>query len=80
MNGLEDARETPEEMALDFTCAMFETPQAVLKGARHMVCKYMFSVCANLSSLNTYFRIEVSDTDTVLIQPGMYRVLQLSIC
>ncbi|KAH7556846.1 hypothetical protein JRO89_XS11G0002600 [Xanthoceras sorbifolium] len=35
---LEDAKETPEEMALNFTCAMFETSQAVLKGARHMVC------------------------------------------
>ncbi|XVF24560.1 hypothetical protein REPUB_Repub13aG0138700 [Reevesia pubescens] len=33
---LEDAKETPEEMASNFTCAMFETPQAVLKGARHM--------------------------------------------
>ncbi|KAJ4826591.1 Transcription elongation factor spt6 [Turnera subulata] len=31
-----DAKETPEDMALNFTCAMFETPQAVLKGARHM--------------------------------------------
>lgn len=35
---LEDAKETPEEIALNFTCAMFETPEAVLKGARHMVC------------------------------------------
>lgn len=34
---LEDAKETPEEMALNFVCAMFENPQAVLKGARHMV-------------------------------------------
>ncbi|CAN8238192.1 unnamed protein product [Cochlearia groenlandica] len=33
---LEDAKETPEEMALNFVCAMFENPQAVLKGARHM--------------------------------------------
>ncbi|GAV89269.1 hypothetical protein CFOL_v3_32687 [Cephalotus follicularis] len=33
---LVDAKETPEEMASTFTCAMFETPQAVLKGARHM--------------------------------------------
>ncbi|KAI3852223.1 hypothetical protein MKX03_009474 [Papaver bracteatum] len=33
---LEDAKETPEEVALNFTCAMFEDPQAVLKGARHM--------------------------------------------
>ncbi|KHG09405.1 Transcription elongation factor SPT6 [Gossypium arboreum] len=33
---LEDAKETPEEIASNFTCAMFETPQAVLKGARHM--------------------------------------------
>ncbi|KAI8010100.1 hypothetical protein LOK49_LG06G01311 [Camellia lanceoleosa] len=36
MDELEDAKETPEEMPSNFTCAMFETPQAVLKGARHM--------------------------------------------
>ncbi|GFY84642.1 global transcription factor group B1 [Actinidia rufa] len=36
MDELEDAKETPEEMASNFTCAMFETPQDVLKGARHM--------------------------------------------
>ncbi|CAK9170436.1 unnamed protein product [Ilex paraguariensis] len=36
MDELEDAKETPEEMASNFTCAMFENPQAVLKGARHM--------------------------------------------
>ncbi|XWS65424.1 hypothetical protein CRYUN_Cryun05aG0111600 [Craigia yunnanensis] len=35
-NELEDAKETQEEMASNFTCAMFETPQAVLKGARYM--------------------------------------------
>ena len=34
---LEDAKETPEEKALNFVCAMFENPQAVLRGARHMV-------------------------------------------
>ncbi|KAL5977003.1 hypothetical protein ACLOJK_021341 [Asimina triloba] len=33
---LEDAKETPEEIAANFTCAMFESPQDVLKGARHM--------------------------------------------
>ncbi|KAK1386015.1 Transcription elongation factor spt6 [Heracleum sosnowskyi] len=33
---LEDAKETPEEMALNFTSAMFETPQIVLRDARHM--------------------------------------------
>ncbi|KAK9170565.1 hypothetical protein Syun_002705 [Stephania yunnanensis] len=33
---VEDAKETPEAIASNFTCAMFETPQAVLKGARHM--------------------------------------------
>ncbi|XP_048603156.1 transcription elongation factor SPT6 homolog isoform X3 [Brassica napus] len=33
---LEDAKETPEEKALNFVCAMFENPQAVLRGARHM--------------------------------------------
>ncbi|KAJ0797991.1 putative tex-like protein, HTH domain superfamily [Helianthus annuus] len=33
---LEDAKETPEEVASRFSCAMFENPQAVLRGARHM--------------------------------------------
>ncbi|XP_010528633.1 PREDICTED: transcription elongation factor SPT6 homolog [Tarenaya hassleriana] len=33
---LEDAKETPEDMASNFVCAMFENPLAVLKGARHM--------------------------------------------
>ncbi|XP_050203908.1 transcription elongation factor SPT6 homolog [Mercurialis annua] len=33
---VENAKETPEEMASNFTCVMFENPQAVLKGARHM--------------------------------------------
>lgn len=33
---LVDAKETPEEVASRFTCAMFENPQAVLRGARHM--------------------------------------------
>lgn len=37
MDELEDAKETPEELASNFTCAMFVTPQEVLKGARHMV-------------------------------------------
>ncbi|XVF82582.1 hypothetical protein PTKIN_Ptkin16aG0061200 [Pterospermum kingtungense] len=36
LGDLEDPKETPEEMASNFTCAMFETPPAVLKGARHM--------------------------------------------
>lgn len=39
MDEPEDAKETPEEMALNFPCAMpmFATPQKVLRGARHMV-------------------------------------------
>ncbi|KAK9725960.1 hypothetical protein RND81_05G180000 [Saponaria officinalis] len=32
----EDRKETPEEVASNFTCALFDTPQDVLKGARHM--------------------------------------------
>ncbi|XP_021745917.1 transcription elongation factor SPT6 homolog [Chenopodium quinoa] len=32
----EDPKETPEEVASNFTCAMFNSPQEVLKGARHM--------------------------------------------
>ncbi|XP_047330082.1 transcription elongation factor SPT6 homolog [Impatiens glandulifera] len=36
MEELEDAKESPEEMASNFTCVMFESPQNVLKGARHM--------------------------------------------
>lgn len=41
---LADPRETPEEIASNFTCAMFETPQDVLKGARHMVRKHTFCI------------------------------------
>ncbi|KAM7271543.1 hypothetical protein ACFE04_030757 [Oxalis oulophora] len=33
---MEDPKETPEEIASRFTCAMFQTPKDVLKGARHM--------------------------------------------
>lgn len=33
---LEDPKETPEEMASNFKCAMFNSSQAVLQGARHM--------------------------------------------
>ncbi|KAJ9547975.1 hypothetical protein OSB04_020518 [Centaurea solstitialis] len=36
MDELEDAKETPEEVASNFICAMFLHPQDVLKGARHM--------------------------------------------
>lgn len=38
MDELEDPKETPEDVASNFTCAMFDSPQDVLKGARHMVC------------------------------------------
>lgn len=56
MDELEDAKETPEEMASNFTCAMFDTPQAVLKGARHMVCG-----CCRLGSCNFDILIWFSD-------------------
>lgn len=51
MDELEDAKETPEEMASNFTCAMFETPQAVLKGARHMVCNLLVFSCSVIKSI-----------------------------
>lgn len=38
LDELEDAKDAPEVTASNFTCAMFESPEAVLKGARHMVC------------------------------------------
>lgn len=38
MDEPEDPKETPEDVASNFTCAMFDSAQAVLKGARHMVC------------------------------------------
>ncbi|PPR92538.1 hypothetical protein GOBAR_AA28127 [Gossypium barbadense] len=49
---LEDPKETPEEMASNFTCAMFETPQSVLKGARHMAA---FEISCE-PSVKTYVR------------------------
>ncbi|KAJ1404514.1 YqgF/RNase H-like domain [Sesbania bispinosa] len=36
LHELEDPKETPEEMASNFTCAMYNTPEEVLKCARHM--------------------------------------------
>ncbi|KAK3138392.1 hypothetical protein QOZ80_5AG0368330 [Eleusine coracana subsp. coracana] len=33
---LDSGKDSPEEVAANFTCAMFETPQDVLRGARHM--------------------------------------------
>ncbi|KAL1352205.1 hypothetical protein HN51_016203 [Arachis hypogaea] len=36
LHELEDPKETPEEMASNFTCTMYDTPQEVLKCARHM--------------------------------------------
>lgn len=42
MDDPEDPKETPEDFASNFTCAMFDSPQAVLKGARHMVCVMEF--------------------------------------
>jgi transcription elongation factor SPT6 len=35
---LEDPKETPEEVASNFTCATYDTLEEVLKCARHMVC------------------------------------------
>ncbi|KAK1302050.1 hypothetical protein QJS10_CPB12g01717 [Acorus calamus] len=35
-NEPEDAKETPEQVAANFTCTMFATPHDVLRGARHM--------------------------------------------
>lgn len=37
MNELEDAQETPDDAASKLTCQLFTNPEAVLKGARHMV-------------------------------------------
>ena len=42
MDEPEDPKETPEDFASNFTCAMFDSPQAILKGARHMVCVLEF--------------------------------------
>ncbi|XP_078444726.1 global transcription factor group B1 isoform X2 [Wolffia australiana] len=36
LDELEDTKETPDEAASNFMCAMFESSQDVLKGARHM--------------------------------------------
>ncbi|KAL1212232.1 Transcription elongation factor SPT6-like [Cardamine amara subsp. amara] len=33
---VEDAKETPEDMALNYVCALFQEHQAVLRGARHV--------------------------------------------
>lgn len=42
MDELEDAIGALKDMAVNFTCLMFEKTQAVLKGAMHMVWWYVF--------------------------------------
>jgi transcription elongation factor SPT6 len=34
---LDSRKDSPEVVAANFTCAMFEMPKDVLRGARHMV-------------------------------------------
>jgi hypothetical protein len=48
---LDSGKGSPEEVAAHFTCAMFETAQDVLRGARHMV-----SVLTNFYSHKTCSR------------------------
>lgn len=58
LDELEDAKETPDEVAANFTCAMFESPQDVLKGARHMVsiqCRIFYSKASGISSICSFF-------------------------
>ncbi|KAL6271298.1 hypothetical protein ACE6H2_028209 [Prunus campanulata] len=63
---LENPKGTPEEMASNFTCAMFETPRAVLKGARHMVAvEISCEPCVRKYVRNNYLdSIEVSTSPT----------------
>ncbi|CAI9099411.1 OLC1v1036228C1 [Oldenlandia corymbosa var. corymbosa] len=62
---LEDPKETPEEMASNFTCAMFDTPQAVLKGARHMAA---VEICCE-PSVRKHVRGMFMDNATVSTTP-----------
>ncbi|XP_042510385.1 transcription elongation factor SPT6 homolog isoform X2 [Macadamia integrifolia] len=58
-----DAKDTPEEIASNFTCAMFETPQAVLKGARHMAAvEICCEPCVRKHVRNTYMAKAVVST------------------
>ncbi|PQQ20025.1 transcription elongation factor SPT6-like [Prunus yedoensis var. nudiflora] len=63
---LENPKGTPEEMASNFTCAMFETPKAVLKGARHMAAvEISCEPCVRKYVRNNYLdSIEVSTSPT----------------
>ncbi|KAG8391086.1 hypothetical protein BUALT_Bualt01G0151200 [Buddleja alternifolia] len=63
MDEMEDAKETPEEMASAFTCATYNPPQDVLEGARHMaavqiscepwVRKHLFSIFMDNAVVST---------------------------
>ncbi|CAM0954847.1 unnamed protein product [Alopecurus aequalis] len=60
---LDSGKDSPEDVAANFTCAMFETPQDVLRGARHMaaveigcepiVRKHIRSIFMNKAVLST---------------------------
>ncbi|KAM1234373.1 hypothetical protein ACFX13_004034 [Malus domestica] len=67
MDELEDAKETPEEMASTFTCAMFDTPQAVLKGARHMAAvEISWEPCVRKYVRSNYLDITEISTNPTL--------------
>lgn len=74
---MEDPKETPEEMASNFKCAMFNSSQAVLQGARHMVCllDFLFGHICEFNSFALWFVIIWSFSDFLQIIVDYFRLL-----
>ena len=55
---LESHKDSPEEVAANFTCAMFDTPQVVLRGARHMVLNISCNLYTDIYRIEASFELD----------------------
>ncbi|KAM7476827.1 hypothetical protein LguiB_024070 [Lonicera macranthoides] len=63
----DDLKESPEEVASNFTCALFESPEAVLKGARRMAATEISCEPCFRKHVRSIFmdKVEVSTCPTI---------------
>ncbi|KAI3524561.1 hypothetical protein L1887_03220 [Cichorium endivia] len=88
MDELEDAKETPDDMASNFTCQMFDNPQAVLLElvlhAIRCVCFSSSSVCCSLfkvfSPLAVFFPLSISSVVFPMFSPMVVSEVGESSC
>lgn len=53
MEKQEDPEESPKELASIYKCETFETSEAVLEGARHIVCHKSYYLLLHISKIHS---------------------------